>query len=267
MYKIFNEDCLETMKNHIEEKSIDIILTSPPYNITDRNKVGNIDYSMKNKQGMYIDYKDYKSVEEYSDFITERFLLFDRILKENGVILYNVSYGTNTFTSMNSLYYSLYNIIVKTPFNLFDKIIWKKKCALPNNVSPNKLTRICEDIFVIARKDEKDSFIMNKEISCVGKNGQKFYKPLYNYIEAENNDESCSLNNATYSSDLCCKLLNLYGKEGMTVYDPFLGTGTTLVATEKLKMNGIDSEISAKQCEYAEKRLSNIVNDDISELF
>ena len=39
MYKIYNEDCLLTMKNHIEEKSIDIILTSPPYNITNPSKI------------------------------------------------------------------------------------------------------------------------------------------------------------------------------------------------------------------------------------
>ena len=27
---IYNEDCLETMSNHIEEHSVDIVLTSPP---------------------------------------------------------------------------------------------------------------------------------------------------------------------------------------------------------------------------------------------
>lgn len=93
------------------------------------------------------------------------------------------------------------------------------------------------------------------------------YNNIFNFIESENNDKRCELNKATYSSDLCCKLLNIYGKEGMTVYDPFLGTGTTLVATEKLNMNGIGSEISKPQCEYAENRLSRIINTELSDLF
>lgn len=34
--KIYNEDCFETIKNRLNKKSIDIVLTSPPYNMTKR---------------------------------------------------------------------------------------------------------------------------------------------------------------------------------------------------------------------------------------
>lgn len=256
MYKIYNEDCLETMKNHIEEKSIDIILTSPPYNIMKKQKDRGYDIYEDNT----------KDNHEYCEWIVSIFNNIDIILKKNGVVLFNMSYGSENISNTELMFFVISHILEKTNFTIGDIIIWKKSNTLPLVPSLNKLTRICEFIFIICRKEDFKTYYTNKTIIKV-RNNSKFYNSIINFIESKNNDGRCELNKCTYSSDLCCKLLNIYGKEGMTVYDPFLGTGTTLVATEKLKMNGIGSEISAKQCEYAEKRLSNIVNDDISELF
>ena len=77
-------------------------------------------------------------------------------------------------------------------------------------------------------------------------------------IESKNNDEVCPLNQATYSSDLCMKLLNIYASKDYLVYDPFMGTGTTAVACKQLGMNYIGSEISAQQCEWATSRLMEV---------
>ena len=94
-------------------------------------------------------------------------------------------------------------------------------------------------------------------MSSVGKNGQTFYKNYFNFIEAKNNDGTCKLNKATYSSDLCVQLLSIYGKEGYKIYDPFMGTGTTAIACEELNMNCYGSEISEAQIEYSKNRLKN----------
>ena len=79
---------------------------------------------------------------------------------------------------------------------------------------------------------------------------------IFNFIEAPNNDGSNKLNKATYSSELCEKLLSIYAHDGMSVYDPFMGTGTTAIACEKMNMEWcFGSELSEAQVEYSKNRL------------
>lgn len=201
---------------------------------------------------------DAMTAEQYCKGITALFNMFDKVLVENGVVLWNVSYGTDISNpeSIGQTWLSIADIIQNSPFTVADRIIWKKGSALPNNTSCNKLTRIVEDIFVFVRKTELKTFNAYKELSQVGKNGQKFYKNYFNFIEARNNDGSCPYNKATYSSDMCLKLFDIYAKEGMTCYDPFMGSGTTAVACVKKGMNYLGSEISENQCKFAEERIN-----------
>ena len=113
-------------------------------------------------------------------------------------------------------------------------------------------------MFVFCRKDEYKTFHANKEVSKIGKNGQQFYKVLYNFIEAPNNDGSNPLNKATYSSDLCVQLLNMYAPTKGLVFDPFSGTGTTGIACEMLGLNHIGTEIDAEQVTYSYNRLKEL---------
>jgi DNA modification methylase len=88
--------------------------------------------------------------------------------------------------------------------------------------------------------------------------GQNYYEIIDNFITAKNNDGSNNLNKATYSTELCEKLLSIYSTEGNLVYDPFMGTGTTALACKNLNMNYIGSEISLEQVKYSEERLNEI---------
>lgn len=257
-YKIFNEDCIQTMDKMVRfNQKVDIVLTSPPYNT---GRPSTSERSRNNYEGKYDVHLDTMTQEEYCNWCVDLFNHFDQVLSENGVVLWNVSYGSDASVNTESIglvWLSIADIIRNTPFTVADRIIWKKSNALPNNVSKNKLTRIVEDVFVFVRKDEYKTFNCNKEVSSVGKNGQQFYKNYYNFIEAKNNDGSCKLNKATYSSDLCIQLLSLYGKEAQIVYDPFNGTGTTGVACKKLNMNYFGSEISEAQIQYSIDRIEN----------
>lgn len=258
MIKIFNDDCMNVMSTEIQPKSIDLIITSPPYN---NSRTSHTEYCMKTLNVRYDEYNDNKTNEEYCEWIDNIFKQFDVIVKADGVVLWNVSYGSENPTVM---FDSIHSICANTPWMIADIICWKKKSALPNNVSSNKCTRICEYVFVFCRKSEYTTFKTNKEVSSYSRTGQPFYTVMYNFIEADNNDGVNGLNNATFSTDLVIQLLDMYAVHNIdtVVFDPFMGTGTTAYACKKLGISCLGSELSSKQCEYAEKRLTydNVVS-------
>lgn len=253
-----NEDCFDTMEHMRENgEKVGIILTSPPY-ATSRSNV-RTKKALETYNSRYDICLDNMDEDQYVDWTIGLFNMFDEILEKNGVILYNISYGSE---NPNAMWRIPGAIIEDTNFMIADCIVWKKKCALPNNVSHNKLTRITEFIYVICRKSEFKTFNANKNITKVGKNGQKYYENVFNFVEAPNNDGPCELNKATYSSDLCLFLLNIYAKEDSVVYDPFMGTGTTAVACHMFNKSDnmvcIGSELSEKQVHYSWDRVKKL---------
>lgn len=248
---LFNEDCFETMQN-MEKNGIkvDIILTSPPYNTARPVKTQKAIDTYTNRYDIYI---DAKSTEEYANWTLRLFEYYDKVLNENGIILYNISYGSER---PDDMWMAIAKLISESDFMIAEQIVWKKKSALPNNVSHNKLTRICEPVFVFCRKSEYKTYNSNKKIKSVREdNGQKYYENIFNFIEADNNDGPNKLNKATFSSDLCKQLLTIYAKEGSTVYDSFMGTGTTAIACKEMNLDCIGSELSEAQFNYSKERL------------
>lgn len=251
--KIYNEDCFTTISNRIDTKSIDIVLTSPPYNMTKR-KGGVSD------TGRYDVYTDWKTEEDYIQWTNDLFGGLDAVLKDDGVVLYNFSYSIEN----PSLPYKLVASIEKeTNFRMVDTIIWKKKCGIPFPANKYRLSRIFEYVFVFTKKDHMSSYTNNRKVKSVSeKTGQSYYEVEYNFIEAANNDGKCKLNQATFSSDLVQQLLKIYCNkdEKRVIYDPFMGTGTTAVGcliydNGESKVNYLGSEISTEQCKFAEERI------------
>lgn len=253
----YKNDCVETIRKIKEKnKKIDIVITSPPYNKSRHSSSSKKMKQMETYNAFYDDFDDAMDNDEYCQWQCNVINEIDNILIENGVILYNISYSNENPDCMWEL---IENIRHKTNFMIADHIIWIKKSALPQNVSHNKLTRLTENIFVLCRKNEYKTYNANKKVTKQNNKGQKYYENIYNIIKAPNNDGVCNLNKATYSSELCEKLLNIYANEKSIVYDPFMGTGTTAVACMKFNENNNDiicigSEISEKQVEYAKER-------------
>jgi len=259
--QIFNEDCRETMKN-LEPQSVDVVLTSPFYNTSGTSALLNEAEISKFKgnnrnhpQQRYDIHVDNMTSDEYRDFSLELFKGFDRILKPNGVVLYNISYGVSNTTD---LFLVISDLITKSNFTVADVICWKKPTAIPNNINHNRLTRIWEFVFVLCRKAEINTFHMNKKVVHVSDKGQNFYENIQNFIEAPNNDGPCDYNKATYSSDLCIQLLTWYAPSSATVYDPFNGTGTTGVACKMMGFDYIGSEISPTQVKFSLDRINGV---------
>lgn len=251
--KIYNENCFDTMKRMLlDNQTVDIILTSPPYCTPNDDASKYTENRFNNYQVHYDVFTGFNSAEEYRSWSVELFKLYEKILSKNGVVIYNISYTSKT---PDLVYLVLADIINNTNFMCADCISWKKNNALPQNMNKNRLTRVCEFVFIFCRKTEANTFKCNKV-----KSGTKYKNLHYNYIEAPNNDildlDINKLNSATFSTTLVEKLLDIYAKSGDIVYDSFMGTGTTAVASLRHGCVYIGSELSKEQCEFANKRIN-----------
>ena len=247
-YKVINDDCLNAL-NYISPNSQDIIITSPPYNMTKR-RGGYAD------SGRYDVYKDWKCVDEYLEWTKNIFDLIDVILKPKKIVAYNFSYSIEN----PSMPYKLISYIENnTNFILIDTIIWKKANGTPFPANQYRLSRNWEYVFILTRKKDRDNFDIHKGITNIGKNKQKYYNVYYNYIEAPNNNSSTpKINQATYSTQLVDYILKIYANTGYSVCDIFNGTGTTGASALKNKMRYVGFEISPQQVEYTKERLNKI---------
>lgn len=162
MLGINNEDCFKTIQKIQDQgRKVGLVLTSPPYN-TGRNST---DSKRRNAHEVRYDiHLDNMTDSEYLDWTTALFHGFDSILRKNGVVLYNMSYGTDIKNTKEDykpneiMYKVISKILSDTAFTIADTIVWKKSTALPNNTSKNKLTRLCEFVYVFVRKSELKSF-------------------------------------------------------------------------------------------------------------
>ena len=238
---LYNKDCQEIMHT----LKVDKVITSPPYNIIRPNS---------SDRG-YDVYKDGMSNQDYIDWTVEIFNTYDRILNENGAIIYNMSYGTEN-TEIMSLTVS--EILRQTNFTLADILVWKKQSATPNNVSSNKMTRIVEFVYVFCRRNEFNTFTSNKNVIGYREDtGQKIYENVFNFFNAKNNDESVDINKANFSIDFVEEIINRYVLKTDIVLDNFSGTGTTLIACAENNIKSIGIELSKQQCEHTIKRIKN----------
>jgi DNA modification methylase len=227
---IFNEDCLTGMKK-IPKKSIQLIFTSPPYNMTKRQDCYNKRYDI---------YDDYKPIDEYVKWIVDIFKEYEKILKDNGTVAFNMSYGTN---NPQLPYIVISQILAKTNFTIIDTIVWKKNNALPNNISSNRLTRICEFVYVFTKKGYEKKSFMNKSISSYRKT-QPIYISIDNFIRAKNNDNYISEHQATFSKEFVNKIISIYSKKDDIVMDNFMGIGTTALSCYDLERKYVGFELS-----------------------
>jgi len=61
---------------------------------------------------------------------------------------------------------------------------------------------------------------------------------------------------AMFPIELCKRLIEIYSKKGDTILDPFMGSGSTIVAAKDLERKGIGIEINPDFMKIAKKRLS-----------
>lgn len=256
MVRIYNESCLNTLPR-LSDESIDCVVTSPPYG----GHIHNGFWILGGKgnpetRNVYDVHDDSVDIDKYNDLCVNLFTGLYRVLKNTGVVCWNVSY---TKANPEGFIFALYEILTKTKFRIADVRIWKKPMAVTID-HPNRCTRNTEFVFILCKDVGFEDFYCAKELSsiCEAQNGRKKYKALFTLFEAKNNDGHNDLNGATFSTEFAQECLKYYCPKGGLVYDPFMGTGTTANACRNMNLDCIGSEISAAQCDFAKKRIDDM---------
>ena len=233
--KIYCEDCLLTLQS-IEDDSIDLVVTSPPYNkghYADKNaKQSNIWSNLNGRKIAYDVFDDDMNPEDYEKWQKEIITQCVRVLKPTGSIFYNHKDVIN------------HGVIVAPKwvydFNVRQQIIWDRGSS--PMIDPRYFMPVHEWIYWIV-KDPKKTFF-DKSMST-------FKTNIWRMNPAKNPHP------APFPELLVGNCIVTCTAENGVVYDPFMGSGTTGVVAARLGRNYIGSEISQKYVDMANERIAN----------
>ncbi len=229
--KIICGRCEEVMKD-IPDESVDLIVTSPPYNL--KNSTGN---GMKDGRGGkwskaalingYDNYNDNMPYDEYIAWQRECLAEMYRIIKDDGAIFYNHKWRVQA-----GLLQDRHEILQGFPVRQI--IIWRRKGGI--NFNPGYFLPTYEVIYLIA----KPKFKLAPKASGYG--------DIWEFTQELKNAHP-----APFPVALVDRIIS--STTGNIIMDPFMGSGTTAVVATGLGRNYIGVELSPLYCKMANERI------------
>jgi DNA modification methylase len=251
-YKIFTGNCLSVLEEMDSKESVDLTFLDPPFN---QNK----DYSF---------HDDNLSAEEYWRMMADVCQKTLDVTSKGGAI-YFMQREKNTEEVLRCLR--------ETGWTLQNLIIWKKKTsAVPVSSKFGKHYQI----LAYATKGEKARVFNRLRISPPLPSNYKYERENGIYV-TDIWDDIRELTSGYFAGDeairekngerfhkqqspiaLLLRIILSSSKVGDTVFDPFVGTGTTLVTAHQLQRKSIGIEIDPKNTKMIQKRLDDIRDAD-----
>ena len=237
--KIINEDILTTEK--IKKESIDLIVTSPPYNV-------DIQYNKHDDKLSYEDYLDFSS-----KWISRCF----KWLKDDGRFCLNVPLDKNKggqqsvgadFTLMSKkIGFNYHSTIIWNEGNISRRTAWGsfKSASAPYVIAPVEL------IIILYKKNWKK--ISGSHENDITK--QEFMDWTNGLWTFQGESKKRAKHPAPYPRELPRRCIKLFSYVGDTVLDPFMGSGTTLIETFLNGRMGIGVDVDEAYCRVALERL------------
>ncbi|MEN8193055.1 MAG: site-specific DNA-methyltransferase [Bacteroidota bacterium] len=245
--KTINQDIFSAIE-FLPDKFIDLLIIDPPYNM--------------NKTFGAAKFKE-SSIEKYAEWLENLISKLNRTLKETASI-----YVCGDWKSSTSIHQ-----VMNKYFYVHNRITWERE---KGRGSKSNWKMNSEDIWFGTKS--KDYFynadavkLKRKVVAPYRKNGEpKDWKDSENgqfrltYPSNLWNDISIPFWSMAENTEhptqkpekLIAKMILASSKEGDTVFDPFLGSGTTSVVAKKLNRNFVGVELDKNYAVIAEKRLS-----------
>lgn len=239
--KIYCESNLETMKR-MPNDFVDIVVTSPPYNIGKNRINGNFKTNIN-----YDKYNDNLSKEEY---FQQTKIWIDELLR---VTKYHIFWNVQEVSGNKGIISFIMN---EYKDQIKETFIWAK-----TNTPPSIVETMCgsgyEYIFCIS-KDNPGSRKFNY---CNFNNRLGGENLCHNIIiKPVNSGKENEGHSFAFGDWLPNFFINKFSKENDLIYDPFMGTGTTAKSAHIYKRQWIGSELSNEYVNLANKRLQPYLN-------
>jgi len=262
--KVLTGDCEEVLKN-IPDDSVDLIFTSPPY----------ADQRVETYGGIKPD--------QYVDWFMPKAAQFFRVLKPTGTFVLNIKERV-VEGERHTYVIELILHMREQGWLWTEEFIWHKKNSYPGKwpnrfrdnwerlIQFNKSKHFSmyqEEVMVPVGDWAKDRLANLSETDRIrdeSKAGSGFGKNVSNWIGRDkvyptnviHMATECSNKNhsATFPEELPSWFIKLFTKTGDVVLDPFVGSGSTAVASIQLGRNYIGIDLSQEYVKLAQDRLS-----------
>jgi len=225
-------DVLDVLRK-IPDHSVDLVITSPPYNL--KNSTGN---GMKDGRGGkrknaelvngYASYDDNLPHERYVAWQRNCLTEMLRVIPDNGAVFYN-----HKWRVQGGLLQDRYDIVSGFPVRQI--IIWQRKGGI--NFNAGYFLPTYEVIYLIAKPDFK---LVQKANA---------YGDVWEFAQEMNNRHP-----APFPVALIDRIIS--STSAQTILDPFMGSGTTAVAAMQNDRGYIGIELSHEYCQMAESRIA-----------
>lgn len=254
--KIINGNCVDIMMK-IQDSSIDMVITSPPYD------------SLRNYKGF---------IFEFEKIANQLY----RITKDGGVVVWVVNdatvNGTETGTSFKQALY-----FKEIGFNIHDTMIFRKRNPIPQ-IYRKRYNNEFEYMFIFSKGlvETHNPIMVNclhaglelgsttyKNFSKNDQKREKIANPvkskkikgnIWEYVVGKNSeDQEAKGHPAPFPCELARDHISSWSKEGDLILDPMCGSGTSCKAAKQLGRRYIGIDISSDYCKIAEKRLIDTI--------
>lgn len=229
-------DCLEVMKS-IPDNSVDLVLTSPPYNMNLRIRNGKYcsRQIVKEISTKYASFDDNLPMDEYFEFNKS---VLSECLRISDLVFFNVQILTGNKPA-------LFKLMGEFHDKIKELIVWDKLNAQPA-IGKNVMNSQFEILLVLQNSKPESRAFADAQFD------RGTLSNLWGIKRGKKVDKN---HGAVFPLELAEKVIENFSKPGQIVFDPFLGTGTTGVAAKLLDRSFIGIELDADYFEIAKDRI------------
>lgn len=238
----------------MEDDVVDLVITSPPYNMNLRIRNGKYcqrvfadSFSTK-----YAGFFDGIPIDEYYEFHKK---VINELLRVSKIVFYNIQIVTGNKRA-------LFKLMGEFADYIKDVIIWDKGFAQP--AMHDGVLNSQYEFVIIFEKDTTKS-ISRYFDKCNFKRGT--LDNVWLIKREHNKDNNEVFHGATFPKELVRKILENFSDEGDVIYDPFMGTGTTAIVANSMNRKYIGSEITKEYFDLIEEKIksekTNIISNSL----